>query len=240
MLATGAITSQEVCSAFRKRAAIAHQVTNCGTEIFFDKALERAKFLVDYLAREQKPFGRFHGLPISIKDSFNVKGLASTLGYVKLLKNPVATENSILVDILLDNGAVLYMKTNVPQTLMTCDSINNVFGRTLNPHKLSLTAGGSSGGEGALVGFRGSLLGVGANVGGSIRIPALSCGVYGFKPTADRVPYGKQEEGSRPGDPGMVSVAGPLATSAADLSFFFRNVLKSEPWKRDATALAVP
>ncbi|KAK1963020.1 amidase signature enzyme [Colletotrichum sublineola] len=74
--------------------------------------------------------------------------------------------------------------------MMTADSENNIFGRTLNPRKTSLTAGGSTGGEGALVAFRGSVLGMGSDIAGSVRIPSLCCGVYGFKPTADRIPYG--------------------------------------------------
>lgn len=111
---------------------------------------------------------------------------------MSFINRPAADFNSPLVDILLDNGAVLYVKTNIPQTLMTADSENNVFGRVLNPNKLTLTAGGSSGGEGALVGMRGSILGVGTDIGGSIRIPAFCCGTYGFKPSTDRVPFGGQ------------------------------------------------
>ncbi|KDN70550.1 putative amidase [Colletotrichum sublineola] len=79
--------------------------------------------------------------------------------------------------------------------MMTADSENNIFGRTLNPRKTSLTAGGSTGGEGALVAFRGSVLGMGSDIAGSVRIPSLCCGVYGFKPTADRIPYGGELSG---------------------------------------------
>ncbi|PWY86489.1 amidase [Aspergillus sclerotioniger CBS 115572] len=233
----GTLTSLQVCKAFCKRAAIAQQLTNCATEIFFAEAFERAKFLDDYLAKYNRPYGPFHGLPISVKDSFNVKGQATTIGFVSFLKEPLAAENSPLVDILLANGAILYLKTNIPQTLLTMDSVNNVFGRTLNPHKLSLSAGGSSGGEGALVAFRGSILGVGTDVGGSIRAPSLCNGTYGFKPTADRMPHGKVELGDRPGTPGLVSAVGPLANSASDLTFFCRTILSSEPWRLDSTAL---
>ncbi|PYH90922.1 amidase [Aspergillus ellipticus CBS 707.79] len=235
----GRLTSLEVCKAFCHRAAVAQQLTNCATEIFFEEAYERAKFLDDYLVEHGRPCGPFHGLPISVKDSFDVKGKASTLGYVSFLKNPNATENSTLIDLLLENGAVLYIKTNVPQTMMTMDSVNNIFGRTLNPHKLSLGAGGSSGGEGALVAFRGSILGVGTDIGGSIRAPSLCNGTYGFKPTADRIPYGRIQSGSRPGSPGLISAAGPLANSASDLNFFCRTILSSDPWRLDSTALGI-
>ncbi|OJJ69442.1 hypothetical protein ASPBRDRAFT_45777 [Aspergillus brasiliensis CBS 101740] len=233
----GRLTSLQVCKAFCKRAAIAQQLTNCATEILFAEAFKRAEFLDDYLAKYGKPYGPFHGLPISVKDSFNIKGQATTIGFVSFLKKPVAAENSPLIDILLANGAILYIKTNIPQTLLTMDSVNNIFGRTINPHKFGLSAGGSSGGEGALVAFRGSILGVGTDVGGSIRAPSLCNGTYGFKPTADRIPHGKVELGDRPGTPGLVSAVGPLANSASDLTFFCRTILSSRPWCYDSTAL---
>lgn len=122
----------------------------------------------------------------------------------------------------------------------TADSENNIFGRTRNPRKLNLTAGGSSGGEGALVAFRGSVLGVGTDIAGSIRIPSLCCGVYGFKPTTQRVPYGRQATPSPPGLPGISAAAGPLAWSIGDLKVFFRAVLDAKPWMDDSSCFAVP
>lgn len=124
---------------------------------------------------------------------------------------------------------------------MTADSENNVFGRTLNPRRLRLTAGGSSGGEGALLAMRGSLLGMGTDIAGSIRIPALCNGVYGFKPTANRVPFGGNAAPGRLGSPSpIVPLAGPLATSARDLALLLRSVVRSEPWLLDDGALGVP
>jgi amidase len=110
----------------------------------------------------------------------------------------------------------------------------------LNPHKLTLTAGGSSGGEGALVALGGSILGVGTDIGGSIRIPAYCCGVYGFKPTANRVPYGGQQTASRFGSPGIVASAGPLTRSFRDLEFFTKSVIDAVPQNYDSSALGVP
>lgn len=92
--------------------------TSCLTEHFFDRALERAQYLDDYLKREKRVIGPLHGLPISLKDSFCIKGIQSTVGYVAFLENPPAETNSALVDLLLDLGAVLYVKTNIPQTMM--------------------------------------------------------------------------------------------------------------------------
>ncbi|KAJ5731330.1 uncharacterized protein N7483_005838 [Penicillium malachiteum] len=240
-LAVGNVTSLDVTTAFCKRAAIAQQLTLCLTETAFPEALERARFLDAYLEREKKPIGPLHGLPISVKDSFCIEGLQSTVGYVSFLKNAPETKNSALVAMLLDLGAVLYVKTNIPQTMMTGDSENNIFGRTLNPHNTALTAGGSSGGEGALVGFRGSILGVGTDIAGSIRIPALCCGVYGFKPTVDRVPFGGQVSGAMEGLPGLKPAAGPLAHSVSDLQLFMKTILKDgQAWKYDTTASGAP
>lgn len=175
----GALKAEGVAIAFCKRAAIAQQLTNCLTETFFDDAIKRGKWLDEYMAKHGKPVGPLHGIPISIKDPFNYTGVQATLGMISYLDRPAATENSPLIDILLELGAILYCKTNIPQTMMTADSDNNTFGRTLNPHRLSLGAGGSSGGEGALVAMRGSVIGVGTDIGGKfdrtrINDPALN------------------------------------------------------------------
>ncbi|EXJ78127.1 hypothetical protein A1O3_09288 [Capronia epimyces CBS 606.96] len=234
LLAQGDLTAVEVTTAFCKRAATAHQLTNCLTEIMFQQAIQRANYLDEYYKREGKTCELLHGLPISVKDSFHVEGVESTLGYVSFIGRTKATRNAPLVGILLELGAAIYVKTNVPQTLMTGDSDNNVFGRVLNPHNVDLNAGGSSGGEGALIALRGSLLGVGTDIGGSIRIPALCCGLYGFKPTGNRVLYGGQQSPGRAGSPGFKACAGPLATSFRDLTLFMSAVLSRSPWNRDS------
>jgi amidase len=124
-LASRQLSAQAVTTAFSKRAAIAQQLVNCLTETFFDDALKRAKYLDDYLAKQGKPVGPLHGLPISIKDSFKLKGHEATLGYVSWIGKSTATTNSALVDLFLDLGAVIYVKTNIPQTLMVCSLIRN-------------------------------------------------------------------------------------------------------------------
>ncbi|KAJ5721225.1 uncharacterized protein N7483_009159 [Penicillium malachiteum] len=239
-LASRQLSAIDVATAFCKRAAIAQQITSCLTETMFPQALARAKELDDYFQTHGKPFGPLHGVPISLKDSFNVKGVQSSLGFVSFLDNPPATENSVLVDILLKAGAVLYVKTNIPQTMMTADSENNVFGRVLNPHSGSLTAGGSSGGEGALVALRGSILGIGTDIAGSIRIPSLCCGTVGFKPSAGRVPYAGQTSPSRPGSPGFPAVAGPLCQSVRDAEMLLRIVFDEPSDDMDDMTLGFP
>ncbi|KAL4890636.1 amidase signature domain-containing protein [Aspergillus ambiguus] len=233
------LSAVEVTTAFCKRAAIAQQLTSCLTETFFDIALARAKELDDHLSKTGNPVGPLHGLPISLKESFNVKGVPTSLGFISFLDRPPQAHNSALVEILLEAGAVLYVKTNIPQTMMTADSHNNVFGRVLNPHRLNLTAGGSTGGEGALIAQRGSILGVGTDIAGSIRIPALCCGVIGFKPSIGRIPYGGQTSAGRPGLAGIAAVAGPLCRSLRDAELFLKVVFNSHPDDLDDAALGI-
>ncbi|KAJ8115001.1 hypothetical protein OPT61_g3255 [Boeremia exigua] len=241
LMAKGELSSVEVVTAFCKRAAIAHQTTNCLTEIMFDEALARAHECDSFLKTRGKPMGPLHGLPISLKDSFNVKGVQSTIGYVSFISHPPSTSNSAVVQILFDAGAVFYVKTNLPQTMMTADSHNNIFGRTLNPHNLTRTAGGSTGGEAALAAMKGSVLGVATDIGGSNRIPAICCGINSIKPTAARVPFAGGVPPGRVGSPGQIlPVAGPCGRSFRDFELFFRTVIDSQPWKLDPTALNIP
>jgi amidase len=237
-LASGNLTAVEVTTAFSKRASIAGQLLNCLTETYFDEALERAKSL-DQMREHGKLAGPLHGLPISLKDSFQIKGSESTIGYVSYL-GQLAEHDSALVELLRDQGAIFHVKTNIPHSLMTADSMNNIFGRTLNPHNTMLTAGGSSGGEGALVAFRGSPIGVGTDVAGSIRIPAACCGTYGFKPTTNRVPYSGQANPSDVGSDYITPSAGPLANDLAGIKLWCKAVVDAQPARYDAAAHDVP
>ncbi|KZM28835.1 Amidase [Ascochyta rabiei] len=240
-MASGKLTSVDVVTAFCKRAAIAHQTTNCLTEIMFSEALARAHECDSHLEKTGETLGPLHGLPISLKDSFNVKGVQSTIGYVSFIAHPPATTNSAVVQILFDLGAVFFVKTNLPQTMMTADSHNNVFGRTLNPHNLSRTAGGSTGGEGALIAMKGSVLGVATDIAGSNRIPALCCGISSIKPTASRVPFAGGAPPGRLGSPGQILLAiGPCGRSIRDYELFLRAVAQARPWLLDPTALNIP
>ena len=185
-------------------------------------------------ASPEKTLGPLFGLPISIKDSFNIKGSDSTIGFGSYANKP-SHETGKLPELLLDLGAVIHCKTNIPQTMMTFDSDNNVWGRTLNPHNTAFTAGGSSGGEGALVAMAGSAIGIGADIGGSIRIPGHFNGVYGLKPTSNIVPFSGQAFPIHPGMPIFAPSAGPLARSMRDCRFFVQVILEAGAWTRDVT-----
>jgi Asp-tRNA(Asn)/Glu-tRNA(Gln) amidotransferase A subunit family amidase len=134
--------------------------------------------------------------------------------------------NSPMVGLLLRAGGIIYVKTHLPQTMMTCDSSTKVFGRACNPYSRFLTAGGSCGGEGALIAMRGSILGVGTDVGGSTRIPSFCCGITGFKALVERLPFAGQTPPGRPGLAGGIAVAlVPLCTSLRDAELFFPTIM---------------
>ncbi|KAI1114852.1 amidase [Nemania sp. NC0429] len=237
-LAGGDLKSETVTRAFCKRAAAAHQLTNCLSETCFDRALETAKSLDERLAQGLGPIGPLHGLPISLKDNFNLRGLDSTVGFTSHVGDP-AQYDAELVNVLLKAGAVAYVKTNVPTAMMIAESVNNTTGRTVNPLNRKLTSGGSSGGEAALIAFKGSPWGVGTDIGGSLRIPAACTGIFTLRPSAGRFPTLGCRSGL-PGQEAVQSVNGPLTRSLADLEHYSKTVIDSEPWHGDPRCLPIP
>ncbi|RDW68182.1 hypothetical protein BP6252_09578 [Coleophoma cylindrospora] len=171
-LASSAITSSQLVLAFCKRAAIAHQLSNCLTEILFHEALIRAKQLDEQFAKTGKVVDPLHGLPISVKDQFFIKG----------------HDASSVAPIFESLGAIIITKTTVPQTMLTADTDSIIFGRTSNAHNFQFGAAGSSGGEGALLALGGSAFGIGIDGAGSVRMPAAVNGVVGYKPSGYRLP----------------------------------------------------
>ncbi|ODV85727.1 hypothetical protein CANARDRAFT_22522 [[Candida] arabinofermentans NRRL YB-2248] len=239
---SGELTSFEVTVAFCKRAAISQQLTNCCTELMFEDAMKRAKYLDDYFKTNGKPIGPLHGLPVSVKDSFKIPGYDATLGFVINIGN-ATDEFSNLPELLYRQGCIFYVKTNVPQYLMTLDSENIIFGRTLNPYNTGLTAGGSTGGEAALLKQHGSIIGFGTDIAGSVRIPALACGIFALRPSCDRIPYGNQVEPVDLEDNsgyGIQCSAGPMANSLEDIKFMFKAVLDTKPWTLDIDSKPIP
>ena len=218
-----------------QRAAIANQLTSCLTEILFASALDRAAFLDAHLAQTGRTLGPLHGLPISVKDTFNIRGIDSSVGISALAFHP-AQDNTLIVDTLLAAGAVIHCKTNVPQSMLALDSVNNIFGRVLNPrNRRQWTAGGSSGGEAVLVAMRGSVMGAGTDVGGSIRIPAFVNGIVGIKPGKGRISAKGLITGQLPaaGKVGLEVCVGPIARTIDDLGLFMEVIENGRMWEVD-------
>ncbi|KIP11093.1 hypothetical protein PHLGIDRAFT_28037 [Phlebiopsis gigantea 11061_1 CR5-6] len=229
----------EVATAFCRVAAGAQAVCNCLTEVFFAEALQRAAELDAHLAETGCVVGPLHGLPVSIKDHILVRGQDTAAGYTAWAYRTRASRDAVAVDILRRAGAVLYVKTANPQTLLSLETNNNIYGRTLNPFNRNLTPGGSSGGESALISVHGSPLGVGTDIGGSIRIPAGYMGLYGLKGSVARMPHAGLL-GSHDGMDAILGALGPIATSARDLALFCRTMLQYEPWRVEPALLELP
>ena len=163
------------------------------------------------------------GMPITIKDCFDVVGTAATLGIGNRTKN-LAEYDSPLVSRLRQAGAVLLGKTNVPQAMLLHCCDNPVFGRTLHPTDPGRGPGGSSGGEAAIVAAGGSCMGLASDLGGSIRQPAHACGLVGFKPTSRRL----TSLGSHRCLQGMNAIAidpGPIANTVSDADLMMRALV---------------
>ena len=238
-IADGKYSSVQVTEAYCKRAAIAHQLVNCLAEIFFTQALERAHYLDDYYKSSGgKTLGSLHGVPISFKDQFNIKGVETAMGYIGYLGD-VAECNSVIVDVVLSLGAVVYVKTTVPQTLMLGEVRSNLLGKTLNALNRELSCGGSSGGEGSLIALKGSICGLGTDIGGSIRLPSAANGIYGIRPSDGRMPYGRAKN-SFEGQESVPSVLGPMTRSLSNIHLFFKFVLQTKPWLVDPKVHNIP
>jgi amidase len=136
-------------------------------------------------------------------------------------------------------GAIFYVKTAVPHTLMVGETINNIIGYVSNPKNRLLSSGGSSGGEGALIALRGSPVGFGTDIGGSIRIPAAFNGLYGLRPSVGRLPY-EGMANSMEGQNSILSVVGPLGTSIGALRLVVKSVLVRQPWLHDPLVHEIP
>ncbi|KAI9138924.1 amidase signature domain-containing protein [Paraphysoderma sedebokerense] len=236
-LASGEWKAAVVTSVFIKQAVLAHLKTNCITEVLFADALKRAEIL-DQKLHENGPVGKLHGLPISLKDTFNVTGIDSTIGFTTKAFNP-ADKTSLLVDVLIQEGAIPLCKTNVPQTLLSFECDNPIFGRTTNPYSELYTAGGSSGGEGAILALKGAAIGLGSDIGGSLRFPAHFCGIYSLKPSIGRL-SSLNTTSFVTGREGLITVMGPMARSIDDLELVTKIFIDRDLSKFDHDVVPLP
>ncbi|KAL1959969.1 hypothetical protein VTO42DRAFT_637 [Malbranchea cinnamomea] len=234
----GKFSAKDVTLAYIKRATIANQLTNAITEVLFEDALAQAERLDKLFKETGRLQGPLHGVPVTLKDQFNVKGYDSTLGYVGRAFKP-ATEDAVLVQILKSMGAIILAKTNLPQSILWCETENPLFGLTVNPRNKNLTPGGSTGGESVLLALRGSILGFGTDIGGSIRIPQHMMGLYGLKPSSARLPYHGTPV-STEGQEHVPSSVGPMTRDLSSLIYIMRHLVNSQPWKLDPRCVPLP
>lgn len=234
--------SQELLDYYRQRVDTLGPGINAIVNTDFDAAAERAAAADAALARGES-WGPLHGLPITLKDNIETVGLPTTYG-VEQYRDYLAPSNADVAQSLLDAGAVLFGKTNMPAHGMDTQTYNELFGQTNNPWNPDRTPGGSSGGAAAAVAAGLTGLEIGNDIGGSIRLPAHFCGIYGHKSSFGLVSmFGpKPWESSHPGYAADVDlvVNGPLARSADDLELVMDLVAGPPRAQRGAVSMRMP
>jgi amidase len=179
------VSSLEVVNACLRRIEQVNPRLNAVVQLVADTARANARQADAELARG-KLRGPLHGVPFTVKDSFDAAGVVSTAG-TQGWANRIPTEDATLVARIRAAGAILLGKTNTPEFTWSDETDNLVYGRTSNPYDLTRTPGGSSGGPAAILAAGGSPLDVGSDTGNSIRMPSHNCGIAGIKPTAGRI-----------------------------------------------------
>ncbi|NXA95639.1 FAAH1 hydrolase, partial [Melanocharis versteri] len=231
-LQEGSLSPRNVLYTYLEKALEVTQQTNC-LRHFIPECEEQLQEI-----QRHKEKGLLYGIPVSIKDHISHKGHLTTCGLVQCLGTPM-DEDSVLVKVLKRQGAIPFAMTNVPQSLFSYDCSNPIFGQTLNPFNPQKSPGGSSGGEGALIAGGGSILGIGSDIGGSIRLPSSFCGLCGLKPTAERLRWVL----GLPFQPCSWSVPcalGPMARDVDSLALCMKALLCQEMFQLDPTVPPIP
>ncbi|GAA6020979.1 hypothetical protein JCM11491_001574 [Sporobolomyces phaffii] len=210
---------------FIKSAIASNETANNLTEILFSPALKRAMDLDKEFERTGEIVGPLHGVPVSFKDQIDIKDFDSTMGFTHQKNSPAHTD-ATLVSIVRAAGGIPFAKTNVPQTMLSFECSNPLFGVSRNPYDPTRTPGGSSGGEAALLGSDGSALGFGSDVGGSLRIPCHFSGCFALKPTTQRFPS-KGCRGTNHGFEAIKASMGPMGRSVDDVELLTRVVFET-------------
>jgi amidase len=231
------ISSLELTDHFIRRIEKYDEGLNAVVVRDFDRAREAAAAADAALARDDAP-GPLHGLPMTIKEAYDIEGLPTTWGIPAMVRN-IASSDADSVVRYKQAGALFMGKTNVPLSLADLQSYNEIYGTTNNPWDLGRIPGGSSGGSAAALAAGLTGLESGSDIGGSIRNPAHFCGVYGHKPTYGIVP----DQGHSL--PGMVAspdlaVVGPMARSADDLALALELLAAPDRFQRPGWKLDLP
>ncbi len=213
-LRSGKVSALELLDHYIARVEKHDPALNAVVVRDFERARERARAADAALAKGE-PWGPLHGLPMTVKESFNVKGLRTTWGNPAFKEN-VADYTTVAIERLQAAGAVVFGKTNVPLLNADLQSYNAVYGTTRNPYDTTRTPGGSTGGGGAAVAAGLSAADFGSDLAGSIRVPASFCGLYSHKPSFGVVPTQGHSLTPALSEPD-ISVLGPIARSARDL-----------------------
>ena len=180
-------------------------------------------------------YGHLFGIPMSLKEPFICKGLPSTCGCTTYI-DYIQEEDGLIVKLLKNQGAIPFITSNIPQALLINETVCRAYGRAENPWDRTRSSGGSSGGESALISSRCSPLGLGSDVGGSIRTPCLYTGIYGFKPTSIRNTvegHFNCTELDRIALRNIKFCCGPLGKSVNDLALMMKSFMVEQNWEND-------
>ena len=234
------VSSLEVLESFLAQVEKVNPKINAIVALDAERAKEKA-IEADNKINLKSKLGPLHGLPMTIKDAFEVEGIVSTGGN-PAWKDNIPKRNAEAVQRLVDAGAIIFGKTNVPFLSSDLQSFNKIYGTTNNPWDLERTPGGSSGGSAAALAAGMTPLELGSDIGGSIRVPAHFCGLYGHKPSYNII----SEVGHMPPPPGSIltgnglSVAGPLARSPEDLEIALDVLVSAQEQDRQAWKVKLP
>nr|BAV32171.1 hypothetical protein [Sordaria araneosa] len=251
-MGSGKLAAVQVVTAFCKRAAIAHQVTQNLLEIGFDIAIRRAKELDEYFEANDQLVGPLHGLPFTLKDQFHVKGLETSMGYVgwvntfeglkgtnkernfesELIREFNMLGAVVIGKVLCTNDTCLSSGTRARHTLYWADA------RTMNT-VMTDNSGTEYMGEGVMQALRGSVFGIGTDIGGSVSMPASYNGIFSLKPSNGRISM-KGVAGPSPGQQIMPAVAGIMGVSIATIRLVLKSLLSTEPWLSDPYLVPIP
>jgi amidase len=233
------ISSRELLDLYLDRIARLNPPVNAVVTLDAERARAAAVAADEQLARGA-PVGPLHGLPVTIKDAIETEGIRSTGGSTALADH-VPTADAPAVARLKRAGAIVFGKTNVPEWSGDMQTYNEMFGTTNNPWALDRTCGGSSGGPGVAVACGFTSFELGTDIGGSIRMPAHFCGVYGLKPSFGVVPQrGYLDHVGGGTTDADINVFGPLARSADDLALLLGVLAGPEPEREVAWRLELP
>lgn len=219
LIARGEVLAAEAVEAHIARIDAVNPALNAVVVKRYDEARAEARAADERRARGEL-LGPLHGVPVTIKEAFDVVGTPATFG-LRSLASRLAEHDDLYVARLRAAGAIVLGKTNVPQVLFYNETDNPVYGRTNNPWNLARTPGGSSGGEAAIIAAGGSPLGLGSDIAGSLRVPASYCGICSLRPTASRLPD-LADFGMSHGQMAIVSQAGPMGRTTRDVALALR------------------
>lgn len=236
-LDAGSLTSVELVRALQARADALDASIGAFVHRFDETALQSAAD-ADLRRAEGASLGPLDGLPITLKESIATAGTPSTLG-LRARLHSAEEADSVVAQLLREDGAVLLGKTNVPQLLMCHETDNAIWGATRNPWNLDRVPGGSSGGESAAIAAGLTPWGVGTDIGGSIRVPCAWTGIYGLKPTVDRWSNVRSYTALM-GQEIVRGQCGPMARTAADVAWLFRQLDSPRQHVLDASVPPVP